>query len=230
MGKDVFTFGLNRQSFSITDGYAYDRSEENETDVSGRCNILAKLHFRLSKRFLSEGRDESIIEQGDPILTGFVSYLKITNEQRKYAKNLADKIYSDKRSAGDKGGNARKNPRKINRIGFLGETLYADYHNLERPKLIEGDTDKGYDFKKDGETVDVKTSKKYRGLIIFPDKVKDLAERLSRIYIKNKKIAEISLTVTLNEFIRKAETRDFGYGKRLFLQPNANFSGSVSQK
>jgi len=147
--------------------------------------------------------------------------VEITEEQKQYSKDLAKKIYKDNQSMNDKGGHAKKNPEKINHVGFLGETIYADLHDLDRPELIEGDVDQGYDFKKDGDTIDVKTSDKGKDLIIFPSNKNQLADRLVQIYIDDD-TAQITMDVTREEFLENHGWRDFGYGKRLYLAHDYN--------
>jgi len=144
--------------------------------------------------------------------------INISQEQKDYARKLSNKIYEDKKSFGDRGKHAQKGEdKRITYIGFLGEVIYADENNLERPELIQGENDKGYDFKKQGETVEIKTSENGKDLIFFPDEKEELADRLVRIYIKNNDEAEITLDISSEKFLEECETKNLGYGKRLYL-------------
>lgn len=145
--------------------------------------------------------------------------IEITEDQREYARKLAMDVYEDKKDSHiDKGAHAQQNPEEIELVGFLGETVYADYQGFDRPELYEGDTDPGYDFKlDDGTTIDVKSSDRGKDLILFPSDKGDLPDRLVRLYIEDEETARVTLDVSREHFIQNCETRNLGYGDRLFL-------------
>lgn len=147
--------------------------------------------------------------------------LEITQEQIEYAQKIAEQIKEDKQSFNDRGQHAQQAMDiKLDNIGFLGETIYADYKDWSRPELYEGKNDPGYDFQnpETGETIDVKTSIKGKDLILFPTKLKDLPDRLVRIYIDlQEETAEITMDVSKETFKENYELTDLGYGKRAYL-------------
>lgn len=149
----------------------------------------------------------------------------ITAEQREYANKVANDIADDKKSSGykDRGGNARQNADEVGFLGYLGETVFADEYDLERPEVIEGDLDDGWDFVYDGHKVDVKATSTNH-LILFPKA--PWSETGKQIdYYASVQIdptyteAEISW-VSRKEFIEKSESYDYGYGIRWRLHRN----------
>ena len=142
----------------------------------------------------------------------------ITNEQKDYSKKLAREIRkARKKQYKDKGKNAQKNAKKISYYGFLGEVVFADTFNLERPKLQE-DIDKGIDFEFNNKTYQIKTTDKLdNGMVLFLNE-KFKAERyvLINLNLKVKK-AIIHKSLTKKQIKENCETKDFGYGDRLLI-------------
>lgn len=148
-----------------------------------------------------------------------------TEEQIKYGIDLGLKIQKDKKENGfqDKGGNARQNADKVSCMGYVGETIYADYYDLDRPELIEGGLDKGFDFEKDGKTVQMKTTETPY-LILFKD---NYDEKKPDVYaviradwdglksFDQKKVELVHLT--REEVEENHEIKDFGYGDRIVV-------------
>ena len=152
--------------------------------------------------------------------------LTITQEQIEYAQKIAKQINEDKQNFNDRGQHAQQAMGlDLDNIGFLGETIYADHKNWSRPELYEGKNDPGYDFQnpETGETIDVKTSVKGKDLILFPTQLKDLPDRLVRIYIDlQEETAEITMDISKETFKENYEIRDLGYGKRAYLSHDNN--------
>ena len=161
---------------------------------------------------VEERKIEKIIESPK------VRIVDIKPEQIKYAKKIALKIrYQRRKKYNDKGGNSRKNSKKISYIGFLGEVIFADTFNLERPKLEE-DKDKGIDFILNNKTYQIKTTDKLDfGLTLFPNE-RFISEYyvLINLNIKEKK-AIINNQFSRRQIQEEYEEVDFGYGKRLYI-------------
>lgn len=148
-----------------------------------------------------------------------LAVVEIGEEQRRYAEELAEEIRSDKVESGfeDKGGHARKNPERSAQLGYLGETIFADWHGIERPELLEGSLDDGEDFMLGGNSVQVKTTETSY-LILFPEHVRenDGVDAYSVVRIKEGR-AWLYGGVSRERFVEESRVKDFGYGERLVM-------------
>lgn len=149
--------------------------------------------------------------------------LNITDEQVNYGIEIGDKIMENKRNAGykDRGGHAKKEPTKSNHMGFIGETIVADYLGCERPKVIEDELDDGYDLKKAGQEIEVKSTETPY-LILFP---KDFERKTPDMYsvvrmdfdgVVGGGVREVEyFSISREEVEEGYEMRNFGYGPRV---------------
>lgn len=155
---------------------------------------------------IDEGTNKTIIQN-------------ITEEQIFYAKELANEIRKARRKKyKDKGKNTQKNSKKIDYVGFLGETIFADTFNLDRP-ILEEDIDKGIDFHMGKFSYQIKTTDKIDfGMTLFLDSpLKAQFFVLININLTDK-VALINKPITRNQIRENSQIIDFGYGDRIFIE------------
>ena len=145
--------------------------------------------------------------------------MPITEEQVHAAKKLSKEIWEDKHEGNFKD-KACADTHEIGVTGYLGEIIYADFYNLDRPRLLKGRVDEGHDFIVGGYKVQVKTTTHQKFplyLILFPEHAKSQVDidyyALMRINLEEMK-ADIVTEVTRKEFKQNCFKKDFGYGTR----------------
>jgi hypothetical protein len=144
----------------------------------------------------------------------------ITKEQTNYADNLACQINKLRRNDNLFDRNLGKISLCIDKIGFLGETLFADYFKLNRPVVLKGN-DVGIDFEFNGLKIDVKTSTYpligKADLILYP---KDLEKQSNYFYLIQlyKNQAFFLGGISKADFIAKCKLKNFGYGERFIVE------------
>ena len=155
--------------------------------------------------------------------------IPVKEEQVEYAKQLAREITEDKQESGFED---RSVELEKTWTGFLGEVVYADHYDRERPDVQEGKLDAGYDFRVDGRTVEVKTTTYTEypvSLLIFPRHREkyEICDEFALVKIDlNKMIADIVVQVSTHYFFNHCYKKDFGHGDRLSLrfQPDRDIS------
>jgi len=151
--------------------------------------------------------------------------LRATRDQVDHGIDLGMRIQELRREQGfrDKGGHAKSNKDKVSCLGFIGETVYADIYDLERPQLIEEGLDEGHDFEKGGHTIQVKTTETPY-LILFPDNYRNKepdmyavikAEWDGLVDFSNPEMQMVH--ITRGQVEQQAEVKDFGYGDRVVV-------------
>jgi len=151
-----------------------------------------------------------------------IKKLYISEEQKEYALKLSQAIYNDKIQNGFKDRavilkKLGKNTSKlIEFIGFLGETIFADNFNLNRPVLFSNSVDEGFDFKINKLQIELKVSlptRKKPHLIIYKEHLKKPSNYFVLMqYFKTYFI--VIGGISKEDFKEKKYVRDFGYGDR----------------
>lgn len=144
--------------------------------------------------------------------------IQITEDQKQYAKYLAEKIWEDKR--GKYADRACSDTHKIGYIGYLGETIYADFYNAHRPMLYRGLIDDGHDILLDGTRVQVKTTTHDypADLILFFDHRNRPVDMYALVRLDlGADVADIVAEVPKEYFWNNYRTKDYGYGKRAVM-------------
>jgi len=145
--------------------------------------------------------------------------LRISEEQKTAAKELANKVLDDIKPGEELIAFNGKLNRKTY-IGFLGEIIYADYFGLPRPKFLPGSKDPGYDFIHDDIKVDVKTVEwakyGYPNLILYPRDLEKDAEAYFLITVQ-RFTANLLGGISKEVFKTLAQKKDFGYGERYYV-------------
>lgn len=143
--------------------------------------------------------------------------IPINQEQREYSKKLGEDIRQNKQSSGFRD-LACADSKGASYLGFLGETVFADYFGFSRPKLIDGAVDEGFDFLFRGQKIDLKTTSRNSGvkLILFPNHLEKESEGFVLLNCLGS-FMEVVGSISKDKFVMKAKEKDFGYGNRLYV-------------
>ena len=151
--------------------------------------------------------------------------LPVNLNQKRYAFKLTHEVYSDKRANGFKDlCFSKKHPMKIEYEGFLGEIIMADFFGLPRPKLIKGRVDSGKDLTYSGKNLEVKTYRPFNGqtikepdFILEPKALEKTPDAFVFVVLDSSAWKAEVKAIGFHEFVEKAQEKDYGYGKRLFI-------------
>ena len=142
--------------------------------------------------------------------------VKITDEQRQYAGELAQSIIAYDKLKGFKDKTIGCHNYTHN-LGLLGEVIFADFLDLPRPKNLEAN-DKGVDFQIGENKIDIKTKSFSFGpnldLIIYESDLDKLTTHWFMLNIIGNEAFFVG-SISKKKLMAVCERKDYGFGPRL---------------
>lgn len=144
--------------------------------------------------------------------------LYVGPKQYELARKLADKIKEDRIVCDMNEHDFTRSSSDF--LGFLGEIVVADFVGLDRPVLLNGKTDGGFDLLLNGERVDLKVTG-FGGvnpcLVLFKEKSYSNVDCFVLLVLRDGFFSVVG-KVSKKVFFENCVERDLGFGSRLVLE------------